>query len=59
MNQKQALAEALDEIQKELTEIQNLKALITELCDALEIYGTMYPGTPLKELLQRAREATR
>jgi hydrogenase maturation factor HypF (carbamoyltransferase family) len=33
--------------------------LITELAAALEIYGTMYPGTPLKELIQRAREATR
>ena len=40
-------------------ENQRLKQIITELADALEIYGTMYPGTPLKELIQRAREATR
>ena len=35
------------------------RSLITELCDALEIHSSTYPGAPIEKLIQRAREATR
>jgi hypothetical protein len=38
-------------------EIERLKALLTELADALDIHGTTYPGGPIEKLIQRAREA--
>ena len=32
--------------------------LITELCDALEVHSSTYPGAPIEKLIQRGKEAT-
>ena len=34
-------------------------SLITELCDALEIHSSTYPGAPIEKLIQKGRKATR
>jgi chromosome segregation ATPase len=36
----------------------NLKRIITELTDALSVHSTTYPGSPIKDLIREAREAT-
>ena len=42
-----------------IIEIEKRDKLITELCDALEIHSSTYPGAPIEQLIQRAREATK